>query len=119
MRGNPVWGVFRIARRPFASTRAAFVAESPRTARQRFLETALTARGRVVGLEQEVSILHNGEHLSFGYPIVRFVTAQGEEVEFRSEKGFTPCRARVGDDVTVYYDPKDPGDACLENAQLL
>jgi hypothetical protein len=73
----------------------------------------------VIGLDQEVSILHNGERLSFGYPVVRFVTDAGEEIEFRSMQGFTPCRARIGDDVTVYYDPREPGKARLEHAQLL
>jgi len=79
----------------------------------------LTASGRVVGLEEEVSVLYNGERLSFGYPIVRFSTAHGEEVEFRSPEGVTPCRAQVGDDVTVYYDPQNPLDARLELSHLL
>jgi hypothetical protein len=83
------------------------------------MESALTAQGHVIGLEQEVSVLYNGTHFSFGYPIVRFSTMRGEEIEFRSTQGYTPCCARIGDEVTVYYDPQDPRDAYLDNAQLL
>jgi hypothetical protein len=42
------------------------------------------------------------------YPVVRFTTADGREVEMRGETGRDPPARRVGDVVEVLYDPADP-----------
>lgn len=44
------------------------------------------------------------------YPSVRFPTADGTIVEFQSKLG-TNAPPRVGDEVTVIYDPQRPEEA--------
>ena len=44
------------------------------------------------------------------FPSVRFQTADGKTVEFQNEVG-TNAPPRVGDEVTVIYDPERPEDA--------
>ncbi len=44
------------------------------------------------------------------YPSVRFQTAEGRTVEFRNKLG-TNVPPRVGDGVTVLYDPQRPEEA--------
>jgi len=46
------------------------------------------------------------------FPSVRFRTADGRTVEFQSKVG-SNAPPKVGDDVTVYYDPGRPEDAKL------
>jgi hypothetical protein len=46
------------------------------------------------------------------FPSVRFQTADGRTVEFQNGVG-TNAPPRVGDEVTVYYDPERPEDAKL------
>jgi len=122
MRNSAIWGRFGVSDRRFSpagATGAGKVAlESPRANLRRFKERARIAEGCVVALDQEVSILYSGEHLSYGYPVVRFSTEEGEAIEFRSPDGYTPCAARVGDRVTVFYDPQDPRDARLDVTSL-
>ena len=44
------------------------------------------------------------------YPSVRYQTADGRTVEFQNKLG-TNAPPRVGDEVTVFYDPARPEDA--------
>ena len=46
------------------------------------------------------------------YPSVRFQTADGRTVEFQNGVG-SNAPPKVGDEVTVYYDPERPEDAKL------
>ena len=46
------------------------------------------------------------------YPSVRFQTADGRTIEFQSKIG-SNAPPRVGDEVTVHYDPERPEDARL------
>ena len=46
------------------------------------------------------------------YPSVRFHTADGRTVEFQNKIG-TNAPPRVGDEVTVIYDPEQPEEARL------
>lgn len=41
-------------------------------------------------------------------PTVEFTTADGQEVRATSTTGTNPHPGKVGDTVTVYYDPRDP-----------
>jgi hypothetical protein len=52
-----------------------------------------------------------------GYPVVHFVTADGQEMHVESEVGSRPCPVRDGQPVTVVYLPDDPTQARPE--QLL
>jgi len=57
-----------------------------------------------------------GREISSGtwFPVVRFETADGHEVETEGMYGRRPPPARRGDEVTVLYDPTDPTRAALE-----
>jgi hypothetical protein len=46
------------------------------------------------------------------YPSVRFQTADGRTIEFQNGVG-SNAPPKVGDEVTVYYDPERPEDAKL------
>jgi hypothetical protein len=46
------------------------------------------------------------------FPSVRFQTADGRTVEFQSKVG-SNAPPKVGEEVTVYYDPERPEDAKL------
>lgn len=43
------------------------------------------------------------------YPVVRFTTAAGEQVEAESRLATNPPPGRPGQQVTVHYDPANPG----------
>ncbi|MEV0970696.1 DUF3592 domain-containing protein [Microtetraspora glauca] len=76
-----------------------------------FRRRALRAPGHVVGLRRSDS----GDGPTF-YPIVRFMTAYGQEVETQSRFGSNPPAARPGQTVTVMYDPADPRRIRIDNA---
>lgn len=42
------------------------------------------------------------------HPVVRFATADGQRIEAESRTGSNPPSARVGQTVTVRYDPTTP-----------
>lgn len=44
-------------------------------------------------------------------PVVRFVTPEGEKVEFRAQMSSSPPLYDVGEAVEVLYDPADPAKA--------
>ncbi len=54
--------------------------------------------------------------MSIYYPVVRFRTADGREVETQTMMGTSFKRVREGEPVTVLYDPKDPTHAQLERS---
>ena len=49
-------------------------------------------------------------------PVVRFRAPDGEEYEFESEHGSRPAMHKVGQTVTVLYDPADPENAEIRSA---
>jgi hypothetical protein len=74
-----------------------------------FVTTAEHATGTVIDLSRETD--SEGEALF--YPVVRFSTADGEEIEFKSSTGSSPPSHSTGDSVEVLYDADDPNDARL------
>ena len=70
-------------------------------------KTELSAIGVVTGRTTEPSY-----DRSVSYPYVRFQTADGRTVEFLSKTG-SNAPPKVGDEVTVYYDPERPEEAKL------
>lgn len=76
----------------------------------RFVQGAERATGTVIDLDSETSDGGGGDLVY--YPRVRFTTAEGQTVEFRSSSG-SSSPPDVGDSVEVLYDPDDPHDAQL------
>ena len=67
----------------------------------------LKAVGVVIGHTSRRSYAGSG---GVTFPSVRFQTADGRTVEFQNKLG-TNAPPRVGDEVTVFYDPWRPEDA--------
>jgi hypothetical protein len=76
---------------------------------QRFLATASTADGAVVDVDSDTHEETTDYNL-----VVRFVTASGQVVQFRSAEGHSPPPESVGDSVRVLYDPANPQRARLD-----
>lgn len=74
-----------------------------------FVAGAEHATGTVVDLSREI----DDEGDETFYPVVRFTTAEGQEIEFVSSSGSSPPSESPGDRVDVLYDPDDPSDAKL------
>jgi hypothetical protein len=75
---------------------------------QRFMAGAEHATGTVIDLSEDLSSNDGTVY----YPVVRFTTAEGRTVEFRSSTG-SSSPPDVGDRVDVLYDADDPQDAKL------
>ena len=75
----------------------------------RFVAGAEQATGTVVDLSGET----DSEGTVIFYPVVLFMTAEGETIEFVSSSGSSPPSESPGDQVEVLYDPDDPYDAKL------
>jgi Protein of unknown function (DUF3592) len=85
---------------------------------QRFVAKAASATGVVLHVREEVRRERVGsgsneryEDVSYFYPVVRFVTAREQVVEFQGDDG----SLRAGDPVKVLYDPANPQDARLDS----
>lgn len=81
-----------------------------RTARE-FWAVARRAPGVVTDLRYRSA----GRDASGGtwFPVLRFVTADGRQIDTEAMYGRSPAPARRGDEVTVLYDPDDPTQATL------
>lgn len=82
-------------------------------ARQRAkLNAAHTAEGIVVMLEQRsVTPGNPGAY----YPVVEFTAASGQTIRFESNFGSRPAGQRVGQIVSVRYDPANPYKAEIDS----
>jgi len=85
---------------------------------QRFVAKAAGAKGVVVDVREEVRSERRGsgdnEHyvdVTYYYPVVRFLTAREQVVQFQGDDG----SLRVGDSVRVLYDPANPRDVRLDS----
>jgi len=83
---------------------------------RRFAATASRARGVVVDVKTEWFDLggtaSTGSWLRF--PVVRYQTANGQSVTFKSRTGTMPSPYKVGRQVPVLYNPADPRDARID-----
>lgn len=68
---------------------------------------------RATGTVTEVVRETDSEGDDVFYPVVRFTTPEGAEIEFKSSSGSAPASHSEGDQVDVLYDPDDPDDARL------
>jgi Protein of unknown function (DUF3592) len=75
----------------------------------RFVAEAERADGTVVALDR----VEDEDDADLYYPVVKFTTADGRTIEFRSSSGSSPPSHSEGDSVEVLYDPDDPQDARL------
>jgi hypothetical protein len=81
-----------------------------------FLAQASTAQGTVVELVQSRSRSSNSSTYA---PVVRFVTAKGEKIEFTSGAGSNPPSYSQGESVEVLYEPGAPRDARINGFDSL
>ena len=71
--------------------------------KQDFLSTAVTAQGQVVQILQTQSGLYK--------PLVTFTTQDGQLIGVTSDYGSRPPAYEMGEEVTVYYQSRDPKGA--------
>lgn len=75
-----------------------------------FSAVAESAEGQVVDVEYHRSTKHRSYH-----PVVRFRSANGEEINFTFEDARRPSIYSRGDVVTVLYDPQAPHGARIDS----
>ncbi len=83
-----------------------------------FLERATTTVGVVVALQEETEDEHEGGRVTsvtYFYPVVRFQTAAGAQVEFRSSVGSNRPGYRSGQQVAVVYEAARPEAARIRS----
>lgn len=79
---------------------------------QSFVSQAATARGTVIDLEY----YRSSSDSSGSYrPVVRFITAAGEEIVYHSTSGSNPPSYSAGEEVRIYYDPALPNEAKIDS----
>lgn len=76
-----------------------------------FMAGALEAPGKVIDLERSRSSSSSSTYRA----VVEFTTATGKRIEFTSGVGSSPPSHRVGEAVTVLYDPAEPQSARIKS----
>jgi uncharacterized protein DUF3592 len=87
---------------------------------RRFVDAATSAKGTIT---DSVSRWHSDPGDDPGvsrlsHPVVRFVTGDGRTVEFESQVG-SNLAPKVGQQVTVLYDPLNPKEAKIKSFMML
>jgi hypothetical protein len=85
---------------------------------RRFVAGAAQAPGVVVAHEKRWHRKPGGGRQRLAHPVVRFEKPGGETVRFESEIGGSLV-PKVGQEVTVLYDPKDPDGAKIKAPLML
>lgn len=83
-------------------------------ARRSFQRRADRALGQVTELRWHDIARGPGRVSTVAFPVLRFQTPDGRTLEVESLSGRNPAPARVGQQVTVLYDPHDPTQAALD-----
>jgi hypothetical protein len=83
---------------------------------RRFIDRAARAAGTVVRVLEEAD---SGDGGTLFRPVVQFRTLAGAMVEFRSNFRSKPAGYRLGDAVTVLYEPDAPDRAEIESFMTL
>lgn len=78
-----------------------------------FIRDSVVTTGTVVDLVLEDSTSDDSGPVY--YPVVSFITNDGETVEFKANYGSNPPRHSRGDEIKVRYDPYDPYKARLDS----
>ena len=79
----------------------------------RQLAERASTQGEVVALERRV--MRAGSSGVY-CPVVKFRTTAGQEIQFESDFGTLPASHKVGQSVTVSYDPADPQKAEISSS---
>ena len=77
-----------------------------------FLERSITVDGTVVSFEQRLS--SSESTVTLYYPVVDFKDNSGNPHEFESSFGSAPPRHKIGETVTVRFDPAAPETAKID-----
>jgi len=80
---------------------------------QDFLKVAVRSQGVVVDYKMGRK-KKNGRRSSSLFPVVTYTTRENHEIKFVSSFGSTPAKYKIGEKVTVLYDPRDPNEAQIE-----
>lgn len=72
------------------------------------------AEGRVVNIHSEYSSDSDGGGSYVYYPVVEFHDTNDRAITFRDRIGSNPASYRIGDMVTVLYDPANPGKVFID-----
>ena len=75
-----------------------------------FRRRAQQTDGIVTDLRVRSSGSHDDVDIVY-YPVLKFTTHDGRQVQTEARTGSSPAPARDGDQVTVRYDPEDPASA--------
>jgi hypothetical protein len=78
---------------------------------RRFLKRAVATEGTVLGHEMRASSSSSGGTSTSYHPVVQFVTADGQPVQYTERFGSSPPSHDVGETVPVKYDPSQPDKA--------
>lgn len=79
---------------------------------QRKVESQVTAVGTVVELVSRVTASGSASMMC---PVVEFTASSGEKIRFTSEFGSLPAGHKIGQSVTVGYDPVEPKKAEIDS----
>ncbi len=82
-----------------------------------FLATASRAEGEVIALERRRSHPRGNRRLTeyHYYPVVKYMAADGQTVQFVGQVGSKPPAFRVGQRVKVLYNPEQPRSARINS----
>ncbi len=75
--------------------------------------SGVRATGKVIDLTREITTPGS---TGVYYPVVEFTLPSGETITFTSDYGTRPASHKVGQSVTVRYDPDDPQKAEVDSA---
>lgn len=75
-----------------------------------FLDSALSTQGTVVGMEKS-----RGADSTSYFPIIEYVTNEGQKLQFRSSTGSSRPAYSIGETVEVLYSPQQTEDARLNS----
>jgi Protein of unknown function (DUF3592) len=90
---------------------------------ERFAAKAVAADGVVIDIVGVVENVRMGtsdppnyQDVTFYHPVIRFVTARGEDVQFQAAEGSRDQSVdQIGESVRILYDPENPRDARLDS----
>lgn len=80
-----------------------------------FIAGASEAEGKVIALDRSTSSSNSGSRSTAYRPVVGFASGTGKRFEFTSSVGSSPPSHRVGESVTVLYNPADPSNARIKS----
>ena len=83
---------------------------------ERFRETATRARGRVTEMVYSPGVGTTGRTYA---PRFEYKTSDGKLWSILSTNGSTPAAFKVGDEITVLYNPQHPADAEIDSVTQL